>query len=46
MDVKNMGTTRDIFPNSRKKTSKEEERNPMSPKKWKKMKIRNPRRKK
>ncbi len=46
MDVKNMGTTREIVQSSRRTTTKEEGKNPISLKKWKKLKRRNPRRKK
>ena len=43
--VKNMGITREIVPNSRRITTKEEVKKPISLKKWKKLKRRNPRRK-
>ena len=45
MGVKNMGTTREIVPNSRRTITKEEGRKPISLKKWKKLKRRNQRRK-
>lgn len=38
MDVMNMGITREIVLNSRRTTTKEEGKNPMSLKKWKKLK--------
>jgi len=46
MVVMNMGTRREIFKSSRRTTTKEEGKKPISLKKWKKLKRRNPRRRK
>ena len=43
MDVKNMGITREIVLRSRRTITKGEDKKPMSSKKWRKPKRRNPR---
>ena len=43
MDVKNMGITKDIVLISRRTITKEKEKNPIPPKKWRKLKRRSPR---
>lgn len=46
MTVMNMGTAREIVLNSRRTTTKEEGKNPISPKKWKILRRINQRRRK
>lgn len=46
MDVKNVGTTREIVLSSRRTTTKEEGNETISLKKWRKLKRRNPRKRK
>ena len=46
MGVKNMYTIGEIVLSSRRKITKEEEKKPTSPRKWRKPKRRNPRRRK
>jgi len=45
MGVKNMDTIGEIVLSSRRTITKEEEKKPTSPRKWRKLKRRNPRRK-
>ena len=46
MDVKTMGITKEILLSSRRTITKEVEKKPMSPKKWRKLKRRSPRKRK
>ena len=46
MVVMNMGTTKEIVLSSRRKKTKEEGKNPISLKKWRTLKGRNPRKRK
>ena len=46
MGVRNMGTIGEIVLSSRRTITKEEDKKPTSPRKWRKLKRRNPRRRK
>jgi len=46
MGIKNMDTTKEIVLRSTRKITKEEEKKLISPKKWRKLKIRSPRKRK